>query len=64
MTCSERKIICRLGRGRGGGGDGRSHIKMMGVLVGNFRKNSLKVTRILFDGRGSIEILLLRGHHF
>ena len=36
-----------VGPGVGGGG-GDSHIKVMWVIVGNFEKNPLKSTRILF----------------
>ena len=34
------------------------------MLVRNFKKIDIKGTRILFDGRGSNEFLLLRGTNF
>ena len=33
-------------------GEGGSHITVTGMIVGNFEKNPLKGTRILFCGRG------------
>ena len=36
----------------GGGGGGDSHTKLTGVMVGNFGKKFLKVTKMLFCRRG------------
>ena len=46
------------------GGGGHSYIKMRGVLVRCFLKNTLKDTRISFNGRGSNGLLTLKKYQF
>ena len=49
--CTPLKTALYLGGwGRGGGGEGDSHIKMARVLANKFSKHTLKGARILFVG--------------